>query len=366
MLSLRFLLRVWRRFLASAIVILATSFLISSAIGIAHEFALQQDSLAKPYNFVGSPNPINVRIVAVDSDNERSTVEVESQPDRTNMYWMDEKNRREYPGLNVRDDKGQSTDKIRLGPLLIADEHASFLLGGVADAQLSPVMDHVDCKTPPTGIKNAHETLNWELVDKPFAEGSIFRSFKGPLAFPFDEYLLLGEVRRSMLYCGGREPSHYKEEDEKSSYFVPSQIDLSAELPGWAARRATANDLYKWPILWHSEKRSVGDYKPERWISTRFAIVVTRPLALRRLTLLLVIIVATSGILLALTCQRCDLVKNLAGSILSIWTVRSLIMSSGPKTYGIVDLAAMTLFALLALIYLVRYLWEEDTPVMTG
>jgi hypothetical protein len=95
------------------------------------------------------------------------------------------------------------------------------------------------------------------------------------------------------------------------------------------------------------------------WHDQQIALIIRRPLAIQRMAILLLGITAIATILLAGTCPPKQIGQNFVGSLLTIWAVRGLLNLNAPKTPDLLDYFAMTLFAIIAAIYLWRYLWNK-------
>ena len=216
-----------------------------------------------------------------------------------------------------------------------------------------------------------HSTF--KVLERPFLSSSVFSQLKGPTAYPFDQYLVLGDISKDILLCKGKE-----------EYPIPSRLHVTTNLPGYISTKATRGELEEWPTLVSTMPdiltRAVQIASPEvkeqlsgppyydkdLWNNQRIAFIIRRPVFLQRMTILLILITAVSTVVLAVSSKREDMAKNFAGSLLTIWTVRSLLNLNGPRTPGLTDYSAIMLFAGLALIYIFRYLWSSGQTESEG
>jgi hypothetical protein len=253
---------------------------------------------------------------------------------------------------------------VRFGKLFVFDLGPYLQAAGLQLAQVGMSPAPEDCKSKKMDANDQPQTDTWRVLERPM-DRNFFSIWKGPEMYPFDEYLVVGRAERTIEFCYKGKP-----------YTKDSTLDVSVSLPGYSVTSATPAELLAWPTLQNPEPdingaprkdRTQGPrargafhlpkYNQRMWQDQQVALMIRRPLALRKMAILLLGITAIATIFLALTSARTEIARNFAGSLLTIWAARGLLTLNAPKTPNLLDFFAMFLFAVIASLYLSRYIW---------
>jgi len=309
-----------------------------------------------------SANEIHLSIDSFDPDTDR--VQVTARPAYSDAFIVYDM-QKVIPEFVDPELAAKAPRDVRFGKLLVSDLSPMFNAGGLRLAQLGMAPKPDDCKSKQSAPNEAAETDTWKVLELPL-DRNFYSLWKGPEMYPFDEYLVLGRADRVVQLC-------YKGQ----AYSQDSTLDVSVTLPGFTVWSATPTELIQWPTLVGSEEYqksvpknilpevqkqaslSKSGYSDRMWHDQQIALIIRRPLAIQRMAILLLGITSIATILLAGTCPPKQIGQNFVGSLLTIWAVRGLLNLNAPKTPDLLDYFAMTLFAIIAAIYLWRYLWNK-------
>jgi len=308
-----------------------------------------------------SANEIHLSIDSFDPDTAK--VQVTARPAYADLFIVDDMQRRIPEFVNPQLG-AEATPNVRFGKLYVSDLGPFFQAGGLSYAQLEISPKPPECTSKPTDANDTAESDVWKALEMPL-DGNFFSLWKGAEMYPFDEYLVVGRADRVVELCA-----------QGKSFSSDSTLDVSVSLPGFSVRSATPTELRTWPTLANSEPPtnaaslfksrselqaqhllSALTYNDRMWREQQLALIIRRPLAIRRMAILLFGITTIATTFLAVTCVRTQIALNFVGSLLTIWTVRGLLNLNAPKTPNLLDYFAMFLFAVLASIYIWRYLW---------
>jgi hypothetical protein len=318
-----------------------------------------------------SANEVHLSIDSFDPDTAK--VHVTATPKFGSLFLISEINLKN-PNAHISEGLDEDKLDVRLGQVYLSDLSTWMQNFGLQMAQKRFGPPPPSCTVASSHADEQSPSDSWKVLSHPLIGSNYTSGLKGASAYPFDEYLVTGRVVREAVLCY-----------EGRSYPVSSDLNVSIDFSGFSIRDAEANELRNWPNYYNSLPPKMFHHMIEQmpeparqawlnpppydvnlWHTTQVALVIQRPLALRRMTILLFGITTFAIFGLAFTCPVGDVPRNFAGSLFAIWTVRGLLNSNAPKSPTLLDFLAMALFASVSVIYICRYAWSHSASEATS
>lgn len=233
---------------------------------------------------------------------------------------------------------------LYFGPLTLRDVAGDFDSSGVAAlANLTP--SAIDAAPGPTYKTEPPPPLSTEL-----------EMVGDPWRYPFDHYLLIGEILCNVFISPDTNSKDFRS-------FDVQQTDVDVRSPGFVHKYLSIDDLRR---LRRGEpqagmhltvtNRTTGQVKDNkdavfnyldraRQVRERsFAVEIRRPFFLRFFSVfLLVVTVASMAYYLVKSTVR-EFGLQAMAYFAGLWAVRQILMSNGPKSFTLVDYAVLTLY----------------------
>jgi hypothetical protein len=184
--------------------------------------------------------------------------------------------------------------------------------------------------------------------------------------FPFDKYLVLGKIWSDIFV---EKTNATKTEKDRFVRLDMESFGIDFRLPGYFARPALQSELAVFrkgdegrtfnpqELAIYQKGRQGQPYDPQTWSHNRFAIALQRPLFLRVLTLVLLIVAVCSIVAIGMTSDSKQFVINSASYFLALWAIRGVLEVGAPKTPTIVDYSVLGLYATLVALMLAKLIW---------
>lgn len=169
-----------------------------------------------------------------------------------------------------------------------------------------------------------------------------------PRWFPFDDYWLIATME-----AGG-----YGVRKGKACRLTTAYL-LDLRFPGYVVKEISGKELLAWDgnqtIAWVLPPKR---YDAKFWTERGLAISIQRPLFIKVLAVLLLILALVSMPFVALRSKPEDYLVNCVAYFLGLWAVRGILTVNAPKSPTIVDYAVLMLYCFQILIVAGRALWS--------
>lgn len=215
-------------------------------------------------------------------------------------------------------------DRCFVTPTKITDEGLQLATTGAKPDGFSPADKFYELPIP--GI--TQQKLPWKSTE---TQKVTFRVLGYPARFPFDKNLIIGNVDQVVAYeaAGG---------NLQQQHLSAESIKIDFNFPGYEARRIKESELIYWVFPGERLKNIGADKLPEHyWDDHVFYFAVERPGLLPLLAKLIGAVALISIISVSVTTKPDEMAKTLAGSLISLWGLRSILGSSGPKVPTMLD-----------------------------
>ncbi len=229
--------------------------------------------------------------------------------------------------------------KLRYGPLTVNDLGEVFEAAGtlILIWPVKRLEKPPELPLPPDFSEIPPKEVDVELL-----------ALGNPRLFPFDRYLLIGEVYCEVLASL---------DGKKFSMVRRDFYEAGVRESSFVLRYATESDLRNWPTI----ASRVGLDRDTRLVHSRnrFQLVLERPLFLKAACIFLFLTAALSLLLVVFSEKPTRILFNATAYFLALWAVREAFSTWAPKMPTMVDYLVLGLYALLVAGTMARFLWRS-------
>jgi hypothetical protein len=282
------------------------------------------------------------------------------------------------PALSLPNLIGGAIPRLYFGPLLLRNLREQFELVGVAAfAFLIPEKEWPvspkDSVVPATA--STPKTVPIELPiqftsEAPSGPPSELDISGDPELYPFDSYLLIGQVSCNIHALGDKNEfvnldMFETDVDLRDPGFVVKHLSfadlqkLHPNLPKSYGMRLTVNDKNGNTIF-------SNDQYSDRWrdiasknMARIFAVELRRPFFLRVFSVFLLVITVISMVYYSVVSNVKEFGLQALGYFFGLWAARQVLMSNGPKAFTAVDFAVFFLYSALVAVLVAKAIWPR-------
>jgi hypothetical protein len=179
-----------------------------------------------------------------------------------------------------------------------------------------------------------------------------------PKFYPFDKYLIVGEMKCLVSRNNKDGKSEIINSDETED------VTVRRKIPGFLIRRARFNEVTKIGYALTSDELAAENRELifKKWNEgSRFLLILDRPYFLRFMTIFLGFAALLSLLYITFRRQTSDLVIQSIGYFIAVWAIRE-VLSGGVGTFPtLIDYGTFVLYALLLTGVVGRMIWSKKT-----